>query len=114
MEQRPPLELGLALTEMIGRVALFAELDRVRLGTIAKLLKPRLAMPGERILRKGARGKAMFFVASGEVEVALSGGPIKLGGGEFFGELALLTRKPRSADVTARGYCHLLVLEVRE
>ncbi len=114
LEQRPPLELGLALTEMIGRVALFAELDRARLETIAKLLKPRLAMPGERILRKGAHGKAMFFVASGEVEVALSGGPIKLGSGEFFGELALLTKKPRSADVTARGYCHLLVLEVQE
>ena len=44
----------------------------------------------------------------------LTGGPIKLGGGEFFGELALLTQMPRSADVTARGYCHLLVLEVRE
>ena len=114
LEPRPALDLGLGLTVMIGRARLFAELDRGRLESIAKRLKPRLALPGERILRAGARGRAMFFIASGAVEVALRGGPERLGPGEFFGELALLTRRPRSADVTAIGYCHLLVLEARD
>jgi len=35
---------------------------------------------------------------------------IVLGRGDFVGELALLSNRPRRADVTAVGYCHLLVL----
>ena len=37
-----------------------------------------------------------------------------LGEGEYFGELALLTKQPRNADVTAASYCHLLVLDKRD
>ena len=39
---------------------------------------------------------------------------VRLGPGDFFGELALLTRQPRMADVVADSYCHLLVLEARD
>jgi len=35
---------------------------------------------------------------------------VRLGTGEFFGEMALLSGKPRQADVTALTYCRLLVL----
>jgi CPA1 family monovalent cation:H+ antiporter len=44
--------------------------------------------------------------------VRLPGNPIRLGSGEFFGEIALLTKKPRIADVVTLSYCRLLVLEV--
>jgi CPA1 family monovalent cation:H+ antiporter len=37
-----------------------------------------------------------------------------LGSGDFFGELALITNQPRVADVTALGYCQLLVLLARD
>ncbi len=114
IERRPPLDLGLGLTDMIQRVKAFEGLEQERLTYIARLLKPRLVPPGETILQEGRRGTAMYFIASGKVEVQLPEHAVVLGAGEFFGELALLTAKPRTADVRALGYCHLLVLEARD
>ncbi len=67
-------------------------------------------MPGERLIRQGERGSDMYFISSGAVEVNVDGRRIQLGRGDFFGELALLGGRERRADVTALGYCHLLVL----
>ena len=53
----------------------------------------------------------MFFIASGAVEVVLPDERVRLGTGDFFGELALLTRRPRQADVVAIAYCKLLLLD---
>ena len=115
VNQRPSLDLGLDLADMIARVSLFSDLPRERLRPIAAQLRPGLAMPGERIIQKGARGTRMFFLVSGEVAVVLpAGGEIELGPGSFFGEMALLSNAPRNADVVARGFCHLLVLEARD
>jgi len=52
----------------------------------------------------------VFFIASGAVEVRLPAQRIRLGSGEFFGEMALLSGRPRQADVVALTYCRLLVL----
>jgi CPA1 family monovalent cation:H+ antiporter len=100
--------------QLIARVPLFAALDGQRLKAIARLLRPRLALPGERVITRGARGDTMYFVASGAVEVRIGAAPIRLGSGDFFGEIALVTHLPRTADVTALGYCHLLVLRQRD
>ncbi|MDQ2694788.1 MAG: cyclic nucleotide-binding domain-containing protein [Pseudomonadota bacterium] len=56
----------------------------------------------------------MYFISTGAVEVRLESGPVRLGSGDFFGEIALLTRQPRSADVAAIGYCQLLGLSTRD
>ena len=72
---------------------------------------PRLALPGERIVRRGERGDAMYFIASGAVEVQRPGEEVvRLGTGDFFGEMALIMRQPRVADVVALSYCRLLML----
>lgn len=45
-----------------------------------------------------------FFIVSGAVEVRLPVRHVRLGTGEFFGEMALLTGRPRQADVVALSY----------
>ena len=109
-EKRPRFDLGLDTTHLIGRLDLLAGLDADHIARVQRLLRPRFTMPDERILRTGERADAVYFIASGAVEVRLSGQRIQLGSGSFFGEMALLTNQPRRADVVALTFCRLLVL----
>ena len=114
MDRRPPLDIQLRREEIVARVPVFAGLEPTRLAEIARLLRPRLALPGERIIARGERGDAMYFIASGAVEVRVQPAPVRLGSGDFFGEIALVTDRRRTADVVALGYCRLLVLQLRD
>ena len=109
-EPRPHFDIGLDTHRLIERLDLLSGLDERQLDRVARLLRPRFTVPNERIIRKGDRGDAVFFIVSGAVEVALPAGPVRLGSGEFFGEMALLSGRPRQADITALTYCRLLVL----
>ncbi|MBI4915789.1 MAG: cyclic nucleotide-binding domain-containing protein [Acidobacteria bacterium] len=63
--------------------------------------------PGETIMREGEPGTAMFLIADGAVDVHThdtAGRPLQLatlGPGEFFGEVAMLTGRPRTATIVA-------------
>ena len=109
-EPRPRFDIGLDAHRLIERLDLLSGLDERQLDRVARLLTPRFTVPNERIIRKGDRGDAVFFIVSGAVEVALPARPVRLGTCEFFGEMALLSGRPRQADVTALTYCRLLVL----
>ena len=110
LERRPGLDVALDSEALIAKVPLFADLTSERRSAIARLLSARLVLPGERIVTKGERGEAMYFIASGAVAVSLADSEVRLGSGEFFGEIALLAHRPRNADVTALGFCRLLTL----
>jgi CPA1 family monovalent cation:H+ antiporter len=110
LERAPPLDLGLEIGALIRRVPVFQGLTEPELASVARLLRPRLALPNERIVRRGEVGNAMYFIASGAVEVALGQARVRLGTGDFFGEMALILRRPRGADVIALGYCSLVEL----
>ncbi|MGH7045653.1 MAG: cation:proton antiporter [Stellaceae bacterium] len=114
VETRTELDLGLKRGELVGRVPMFASLDERNRRAVARLLRPRLAVPDEVIVRRGERGDAMYFISSGAVEVRIAPAPVRLGSGEFFGELALLLGDRRNADVVALGYCQLLSLGARD
>ncbi len=110
---RPPLNLGLELAGMIGRVPLFAALDAWMVAEVSKRLRAMVALPGEKIIRVGGPSDAMYFIAAGQVTVH-RGGLFMLKEGDFFGEMGLLDQRPRNADVVAEGYCHLLVLHRKD
>ncbi|HLJ20871.1 MAG TPA: cation:proton antiporter, partial [Stellaceae bacterium] len=109
-EQRPRFDLGLDTRQLVGRLDILAGLDERQLDRVCHLLRPRLAVPGDRIVRKGERGDAIYFIASGSVEVILPERNVRLGTGDFFGEMALLSGRPRRADIVALTYCQLLIL----
>lgn len=114
VNRRPPLDLGLELAAMIGRVSLFASLDRKALVVVSQRLRALVALPGEKIIKVGGPPDAMYFVAAGEVKVHTRTIVVTLKEGDFFGEMGLLSSQPRNADVVASGYCHLLVLYRRD
>jgi len=114
LDKQGRLDVALSATELVERVPLFAKLEADKRASIARLLKPRMTLPGDPIVRRGQRGDAMFFIASGAAVVLIPGKPVELGSGEFFGELALLTGQPRNADVVSLGYCRLLELSSRD
>lgn len=97
---------------MVARVPLFSKLDAPAIAEIVDMLKARTVTSGTTIMRKGDRGDAMYFIASGKVDVMADHDIVRLGEGEFFGEMALLARDRRSATVTAFSSCDLLVLDV--
>jgi monovalent cation:H+ antiporter, CPA1 family len=109
-DRLPPLDLGLRTEQLIRSFPMFAGLDEAELRAVARILRPRLLVPDEVIIREGERGRSMFFIASGAVEVVLPGQRVRLGSGDFFGEMALLTRAPRTADVVSLGYGRVLEL----
>ena len=104
------LDLGLDTRRLVERLGMLSGLGEQQLDRVVKLLRPRFTVPGERIVRMGDRADACYFIASGAVEVRQPGRSIGLGSGDLFGELALLTGRPRQADVVALTYCRLLAL----
>lgn len=108
--RRPRLDLRLEPQTLLAQFPMFATLSEEELGKLAGLLRPRFARPGEKLISQGAKADSMFFIASGAVEILLEKRRIRLGRSDFFGEMGLIARKPRSADVVALTHCHLLEL----
>jgi len=110
----PELDLGLTPDKLVLSVPFLSYLDSAHLQKIVGLLKTRLALPDELIIKKGMQGQAMYFISSGAVEVELDPKPVLLGTNDFFGEIALIRAIPRVANVRALGFCELLVLYVKD
>jgi len=99
---------------MVARVPLFAELQASDIADIMHLLRAQQVEPGVIIVRRGEPAHSMYFVAAGEVEIALTHQRVRLGAGHFFGEVAALRRARRSATVTAVTRTSLLVLDAHD
>ena len=100
--------------ELAERFPLFAGLTAEQRETVALHFQARAAQPGERLIRVGDKADVVYFISMGQVEVEVNGYKIRMGPGEFFGEMALLSGQPRSADVTALDYCKLVTLSRRD
>jgi voltage-gated potassium channel len=99
---------------MVARVPLFSGLGAIEIADIMELLRAEQVETGEMVVRRGEAAHSMYFVAAGEVEIALADERIRLGAGHFFGEIAVLRRARRSATVTALARTSLLVLDAHD
>ncbi len=96
---------------MLSRVPLFHGLDANSIAEIMRYLRAQTFPGGTMIVRQGETAHSMYFIAEGEVEIALPGQIIRLGEGQFFGEMALLHNTLRSANVHSTEPTKLLVLD---
>jgi len=96
---------------MIASVPLFRRLDASAISEIMRCLRAQSAPAGTLIVRKGEAAHSMYFVAEGEVEVVLPDRPVRLGVGQFFGEIAIFQKTLRTANVRAVEPTKLLILD---
>lgn len=110
-EARPALDLAVQKSELVRQFPLFADMDEDSRARLARALKARYVQPGEVLMRKGDIPREVCFIASGAVEAETAGQKHKLGRGEMFGQLALLSRQTRRTQITAISHSTLLVLD---
>ena len=97
--------------EHLRRIPFFEDLTPEDLERVARIGEARTFGAGDPIVAEGSEGQAMFVLLSGRAAVEAGGKTHDLGPGDFFGEMALLGRKPRSATVTAIDPVECLVFE---
>lgn len=114
LQQKLSLDLGLDAKALVAKMDFFKNLDQSAQHDIAKLLKPRLALPDEVIFEKGGPPDAMYFISSGALRVVLDKQIVIIGSGDCFGEMALLHKQPRMASVVSDGFSELLVLHTKD
>lgn len=110
-EVRPHLDVALRRDQLLRQFPLFADLDETELRRLMRQLKTRYVNAGKVIIRKDTPARSVFFVSSGAVEQDIAGQVSRLGRGEIFGQIGVLTRKPRRAQVTALTPTSLLELD---
>ena len=99
---------------MVASVPFFAFLDALKISEIADLLELKRVPADFLIINEGDPADAIYFISIGQVQVELSSGPITLGAGDFFGEIALLKECKRTASVRSISPCELMVLSVQD
>ncbi len=99
---------------MVARVPLFAELSATEIADVMRLLRAQTLEAGTTVTAAGEPAHSMYFIASGTVEIDLPREKLRLSEGAFFGEIAVLRRARRSADVVALTHCRLLVLDAED
>src|SRR4051812_1327658 len=105
----------------LQRIKLFSGLSVIECAEVVKRMKRRDFPPNQVIVREGAPGNSMYFITAGHVEVrkkdATTGIDFliaELGPGQNFGEMPLITGKPRIATVTATQPTTCAVLEQKD
>jgi CRP-like cAMP-binding protein len=104
-----------AKAELLRRVPLFAGLSKRELEQLSAIADELDLGEGRTLIRQGDRGREFFVLVDGDAAVTQDGRTVRtLRGGDFFGEIALVTDVPRTSTVTAATAVRLLVLTKRD
>lgn len=120
VQRAPPVDervRAVAYAERLLACDLFQSVPEDELLAIVRALKLHIVEPGDVILTEGESGEGLFVLATGAVKVFVANPsgrnvPVaRLGEGQYFGEIASLSGRPRTATVTAAARCELLELD---
>jgi CRP-like cAMP-binding protein len=114
------LSAGIRIEDRLAAVPLFTGLPSEVLALLSSKARVRRFGPKETLCHEGMPGHTLFVILSGQVSVQRvnSQGDVvsiaRRGPGEYFGELALLDGKPRSADVVTVEESELIMVDHHE
>jgi len=101
--------------ELLKRTPLLAGLGRKELEAVGMLVDEVDVAAGHVLMREGDSGREFFVLVNGSVAIDRGGARVRtMESGDFFGEIALLAERPRTATATAESPATLLVLGHRE
>lgn len=101
--------------ELIRNLPLFELCSKRDLRRIAALAVERTVPEGAELIREGEPGTEFFVVIEGEIDVRRRGRRVaRLGAGSYVGEIALLSRSPRTATVVAATPLRVLTITGRD
>ena len=103
------------IEQRLAEVPLFAGLSKKELRTIAHLATYLEEPEGTVLTAEGESGNEFIIVLEGEVEVQQGGEVIATrGGGDYFGEIALIDHRPRTATIVAKTPVEIEVIGRQE
>ena len=106
---------ALRICEFLRAVDLFRALTPTQLTDVAEKMTKRRYAAGETVIREGEPGEEFFLISDGEVDVVRADHEVaRLGRGDFFGEVALISGEPRNATVLATEALDTFVLGKRD
>jgi hypothetical protein len=116
VDEATPDEYLNTTVDCLHSIPIFSPLSDEELEKLARGSTNRVYAPGEAIVRKGQEGKSMFIIVRGAVDVQIpEDGRAKtinhLKDNDFFGEMSLLTGRPRSATVVASEETEVLQIK---
>jgi CRP/FNR family cyclic AMP-dependent transcriptional regulator len=90
--------------ELLQRVPLFAELKPRELERLSGSFKERTFNEGETVATEGEGGAGFFVIESGEAVVSVHGDErARLGPGDYFGDVAMIDQRERTASIVAKS-----------
>jgi tetratricopeptide (TPR) repeat protein len=104
-------------SDKASKTPLFSDFTKEEFAEVARMMKLREFPGGRVIIREGDPGSSLFIITDGEVEVLTvdkKGRSVTLANlkdGDFFGEVSLLTGRPRTATIVAKTYVQMIELD---
>lgn len=105
--------------QWLPSIALFGGLEKPTIERVVAMMGVHHFEPGQEVCRQDETGRSMFLIRSGEVVVCRGSGDrrikmVRMGPGEFFGEMTLIDVQKRSATVLVEQPALLYSLSNRD
>ena len=101
--------------DALARLSLFADLPHPKLEALAHSFGEEVFAEGQRVIRQDVTGGGFYVILDGEAKIVIDGQErARLTRGDFFGEIAILTDEPPTADVVATSLLRCLTIPDNE